>query len=134
MKKRIFQLISILFFLIFVCLFYTYIAYKFNIYIPCVFKKITGFYCPGCGITRCIMSILHGQFYQAFRYNPLIFLYLPFLFLYFFYNIYIYIFNQKNRIIDKVPRQVWYIFLFITILYGILRNIDSFSFLAPTTI
>ena len=37
-----------------------------NIYsIPCVFNLITGYYCPGCGITRMFISIYKLDFYQA---------------------------------------------------------------------
>ena len=46
--------------------------------IPCPFHFITGLYCPGCGITRMIKSILKLDFYQAFRYNQLLFILLPF--------------------------------------------------------
>ena len=42
--------------------------------LTCVFLDTTGFYCPGCGVTRLIFSLLQFDFYQAFRYNPLIFI------------------------------------------------------------
>ena len=41
---------------------------KYNIGIPCIFHELTGFYCPGCGLTRAIASIVKLDFYQAFRY------------------------------------------------------------------
>lgn len=37
--------------------------------IPCVFHLITGFNCPGCGVTRMIMALLEGQFAAAFKAN-----------------------------------------------------------------
>ncbi|MFT3990256.1 MAG: DUF2752 domain-containing protein [Luteolibacter sp.] len=46
-------------------------------YPGCVFRNTTGLLCPGCGMTRATYSTLHGQFYQAFRYNPLGFILLP---------------------------------------------------------
>lgn len=42
----------------------------------CLFYQATHCYCPGCGITRAYYSLLHGDFYMAFRYNPMA---LPFL-------------------------------------------------------
>ena len=47
--------------------------------IPCVFNKLTGLKCPGCGNTRAASALAHLQFAQSFSYNyayPLEFLYL----------------------------------------------------------
>ena len=46
----------------------------FNFTIPCLFHEITNLYCPGCGITRMFLSLFKLDFYQAFRYNPLVFI------------------------------------------------------------
>ena len=40
----------------------------------CIYRKLFNIYCPGCGVTRMIKSILKFDFYQAFRYNPLCFI------------------------------------------------------------
>lgn len=37
----------------------------------CPFKAVTGIPCPGCGMTRAVMSALRGDFREAFRYHPL---------------------------------------------------------------
>lgn len=37
---------------------------------PCVFRKATGIYCPGCGSTRALRALFAGDFLAAFRYNP----------------------------------------------------------------
>lgn len=131
MKRRIFNLISILFLLILLFILYLYMINEYNFYIPCMFKKITGFYCPGCGITRCLLTLLKLDFYRAFRYNILVFILLPFLIFYVLYNIYLYITNKEDKIIKKIPQKVWYILLIITIIFGVLRNTEMFSFLAP---
>ncbi len=36
----------------------------------CTFKRMTGMDCPGCGLTRCFVSLSHGQFASAWNYNP----------------------------------------------------------------
>ena len=36
----------------------------------CPFKALTGIPCPGCGMTRAILSITKGDFHGAFSYNP----------------------------------------------------------------
>ena len=53
---------------------YLYLIKRFSFYIPCIFHKITHMYCPGCGLTRMIISIFKLDIYQAFRYNPLLFI------------------------------------------------------------
>ncbi|HEY7161065.1 MAG TPA: DUF2752 domain-containing protein, partial [Acidobacteriota bacterium] len=32
----------------------------------CMFHNITGFDCPGCGITRAVVYALHGQWYNSY--------------------------------------------------------------------
>ncbi len=100
---------------------------KYDVGVPCIFFKITGLYCPGCGITRAIFSLMKFDIYQAFRYNMLIIILLPFAISYY---IYIFIFKGKKRI----PKKVLNFLLIITILFGILRNIPEFEFLMPTKI
>ena len=43
----------------------------------CVFHKLTGLHCPGCGMTRAAHASLHGRLGEAFRYNPLGMILLP---------------------------------------------------------
>lgn len=37
----------------------------------CVFKRLTGFPCSGCGSTRAVLALSHGDIAQAARLNPL---------------------------------------------------------------
>lgn len=43
----------------------------------CLFHRLTGLACPGCGMTRAAHAALHGRICQAFRFNPLGMLVLP---------------------------------------------------------
>ena len=80
-----------------------------------------------------LISLLHLNFYQAFRYNPFLFILLPFLVIYYIYIIFQkYIFKNSNY--KKLPNIAWYIILVLAIIFGIMRNIPYFSFLAPTII
>jgi len=42
-------------------LFYGYILIPLGLRIPCVFYRITGLRCPGCGITDLCLGLLHGR-------------------------------------------------------------------------
>ena len=111
--------------LIFLIILYIIFYKKLGINIPCFFHKITGLYCPGCGITRMLESILKLNIYQAFRYNPLAFTYLIG---YIIYKI----INYRHKI--KLNNYFIYVLLFIAITFGILRNIPIFDYLKPTEI
>ena len=97
--------------------------------IPCLFYEITGYYCPGCGITRLLFSLLKLDFYQAFRYNPLIFILIIITGIYWLVK---FILKKFINISIAIPNYVYYILLIIVIIFGILRNIPMFDFLSPT--
>lgn len=40
--------------------------------IPCQFHALTGLYCPGCGGTRAVLCLLHGNLAAAFFYHPVV--------------------------------------------------------------
>ena len=40
----------------------------------CTSKRVLGFDCPGCGLTRAFIAISHGQFQRAWQFNPASFL------------------------------------------------------------
>ena len=112
---------------------YVLVGNEIKFYIPCPIKYITGFYCPGCGITRMILSILKGDLYQAFRYNPLVFILMPFI-IFYFLEIFISKIYNKESICKRIPDYVFYILIVILIVYGVFRNIDMFSYLRPTIV
>lgn len=38
--------------------------------IPCFFHRFTGLPCPGCGLTRSVLALLHGHVHEAFLLHP----------------------------------------------------------------
>lgn len=94
----------------------------------CPIYKFFGLYCPGCGLTRMLLSMIKLDFYQAFRYNPLMFI----LFFVLFVYLIICLIKKKNPL--KINNKVAYVLLFIIIAYGIIRNIPTFDYLIPTVV
>jgi hypothetical protein len=53
---------------------YTFAPTSYAFYPRCPFNWLTGLQCPGCGTTRALHQLLHGNFEAAFRLNPMLFL------------------------------------------------------------
>lgn len=62
--------------------------------IPCMFHALTGIYCPGCGGTRAVGSLLKGQFFVSFCYHPIV-----------LYGICIYVWFMLTHTIEKISRH-----------------------------
>lgn len=99
--------------------------------IPCPIHYFTNLYCPGCGVSRMILSLLKLDIYQAFRYNQLLFLLFPFFIFFFINDIYSKL-KKKESLYKKVPEVIWYVLIIILIIYAIIRNINPYF--APTKI
>lgn len=112
---------------------YLYIMGPQNIPLPCVFYSVTGLYCPGCGAGRACYSILHGQFLNAFCYNPLMTILLPLIGLYIAARALDWIITGGNHIDKKINVKFLTGVLVVVLIYGVLRNIPVFPFtlLAP---
>lgn len=78
-----------------------------------------------------IISLIHLDFYQAFRYNPLLFF---LLIVGFIYLIFMGIEYIKKKVIILPSIYVWIGIFIIMIIFMILRNIDTFSYLIPTEV
>lgn len=98
--------------------------------IPCIFHRITGFYCPGCGVTRMCINLVKLNIYDAFRSNPAVFIILPFLIIIFLKRTYSYV-KYGTAAHEKWMSAIEIISLIFLIIFGILRNIPAFSFLTP---
>lgn len=110
---------------------YVLLAFFTGIGIPCFLYEATGLLCPGCGLSRMVFAILRLDFYTAFRMNGLMFILSPFLAVFIGYAMYCYISDRPNLMVKKIPKAIYIIIIASVIIFGILRNIPAFSFLAP---
>lgn len=115
-------------------LFYFFILTKWHITFVCPSYTIFHIYCPGCGTTRMIKSILTLNFYQAFRYNPLLFILSPFILILLIDKYIKWLKGNNNYLYKKINQKFWYICIVILVIYGIIRNIPTFDYLIPTII
>lgn len=92
------------------------------ILLPCVFKYVFGFDCPGCGAQRAFWALLNGQLADSFHYYPPL---LPVLavFVYLFYSRF---FKKHTSASQKV------IFLQVFIVIAIMSIIVNYTYKIAT--
>ena len=88
--------------------------------IPCLFRRITGFKCPGCGITHMLLHIIRFEPGAAFHDNPFLFLSLPFLMAETGFAYYL---HRKGNKTPKWNTVMVFSYLILLIGFGIFRNI-----------
>jgi len=95
---------------------YFVIAYTvMNYYnITCVFLKIFGVPCPGCGMTRAFLSLLKLDLYSAVKYNAVI-LFMPYVFMYLLFDFKHKMHNVLLSIIAIVAIINWVVKIFLFI-------------------
>jgi hypothetical protein len=99
----------------------------------CIFKKITGFYCPSCGSGRAVFCLLHLDFLKALDYNFFAVIFLP-LILYYGIRQYVFLVFKKNILpIFTTSIKAYNCIILLLVLFSVLRNIPVFPFtvLAP---
>ena len=98
--------------------------------IPCVFNLATGLYCPGCGITRMVLSLAQFDFVSAAHNNLIVFSLMVPVCAYLLMKLIRYITKGETRytLTDKIVIIVIALAMFA---FWIMRNLPQFSFLAP---
>lgn len=98
--------------------------------IPCPILWITGAYCPGCGITRACVCLLHGDFSGALAHNALVVLLLPLLLA---YGVYAAIRYVRGRAVGNSRWELvfWLVALVLTVAFWIVRNTAWGAVFAP---
>lgn len=97
------------------------------IFPACPLYKTTGFACPGCGLTRGLHALMHGDVLTALDFNALIPLYLL-LFGYLVATLFSLAF--RGRGIVRLDRNLYLLWgmIGVLILFGILRNLPFYPF------
>ena len=98
-------------------------------YPVCLFHKLTGLNCPGCGGTRAAYQLLHGHLLNALRDNALFILTLASLMGRGLWFLALRARHQPATL--AVPPKALWALLVIAIAFSVLRNFPAFSFLSP---
>ena len=115
------------------CIFvFHYDPASFSFSAPCSFHSFTGLYCPGCGATRALHQLLHGNFTGAFGFNPLVVISLPFL-IYSYISYTMKVLCSRSLPIAFMPASTGRVVLVLVVAFTVLRNMPYYPFnlLAP---
>lgn len=109
------------------------VVYFFNpsthsFYPVCQFHRLTGLNCPGCGATRAIYALLHGQVLTALRDNALLVLGLP---VGVARGLWLAAWKRPDRAAEFFPARYVGVLLILALIFTVLRNLPCFSFLSP---
>lgn len=95
---------------------------------PCLFKAVTGLDCPGCGGTRMVWFLLHGDLGQAARHHAVALIAVPVV-------VYAYLAWTGKRLfgvslpVPKLPSAAWFGYLGIWLVFSVVRNLPWEPFL-----
>ena len=105
------------------------------IFIPCVFHKVTGLHCPGCGMTRAAHELTQFQPLQAFWRNPLGVILLPFVLVGVGLEVAAWLYGSRYRGPRvRLPMGAAWTLVVVVMSYWVLRNVPAWPFelLAPS--
>lgn len=96
--------------------------------IPCIFYKMTGMLCPGCGVSRMLISLIQLDFVTAAKYNLLLFCLLPFGIFLLIWKSVSYVKNGTGEI-TKMEKIIYVIAFVLAVVFTVLRNLGTIPFL-----
>jgi hypothetical protein len=76
-KRPVLAALSITALLVVAVVFFVFDPAQGGFYPSCMFHRLTGLNCPGCGSLRALHHLTHGEIVTAFRCNPLLIVLLP---------------------------------------------------------
>src|SRR5262249_17264722 len=93
----------------------------------CPLYSMTGFACPGCGLTRGFHALFHADLATALHFNVLIPVW-TIIFATAFISLALYAVRGRGLPINKLsPHWLW-VFMVVLIAFGVLRNIPAYPF------
>ena len=95
----------------------------------CLFHALTGLNCPGCGMTRSLYALLHGNWRLALKDNALFVLALAALAV---WGIRLLQRKLQNRPVHFIiPTKILWLLLAVAFVFTVIRNLPGFEWLSP---
>ena len=109
-------------------------VYLFNpsthaFYPVCAFHALTGLNCPGCGTTRSLYALLHGNLRLALKDNALFILALAALAVW-GGSVAVRKIRNQPATFNISPIFLW-LFLVVALVFAVVRNLPGFEWLSP---
>ena len=98
-------------------------------YPACLFHELTGCNCPGCGGTRSVYALLHGNLPLALKDNALFVVLLTTVVARGIWSAARRI--QRQPVGELLPTNILWTVLAIAAVFTVLRNLPAFAFLSP---
>jgi Protein of unknown function (DUF2752) len=95
---------------------------------PCAFHALTGWWCPGCGMTRATHHLLHGDLVAALRYNALLPFVLTSIALVWF-DWYARTVGTRRVLAGRVPAWAPSVAIVVAVTFAVVRNVPEVGFL-----
>src|SRR5262245_53073593 len=104
-----------------------------GVFIPCPIHRLTGRWCPGCGMTRALHDLLHGDVRAALGANLFLPVVLTLGLALWLGSLWPALTGRRLDVLSRVPTAVWSGLIVLALVYGVLRNLPAapFNALAP---
>jgi Protein of unknown function (DUF2752) len=105
---------------------------RFSFYPVCWLHKLTGLYCPGCGVLRASHHLLHGQVIAAFGCNPLFVVSLPVFAAWFVHRL-SRVRRGGEQQVESGGHFLFWALVLVVLVFGVLRNLPyaAFAWMRP---
>lgn len=120
-KQKIIIAVSAPLIVLIVIIFRDFIMSLASLLGQCMFHAVTGLWCPGCGNTRSVNAMLHGDFILALRNNISI----PFTALLLLILYIELIFDISGKPVKILTRKLW-VWLIVLALFGVYFIVRNF--------